>query len=143
MGQNRLVSLSRMSIESDIMRSIDFSEIINDFSRRKTRRVHLQCMYTYIFFHFQYNLGTTIFYLFPLLYLGYTQDEILKKLRTENINRLLIYRTIKGYIYIYAKSVENSPRSGRPTTVRRKPDSPYVKWQGSTLLIVKHCVSRT
>ena len=39
--QNRLVSLSRMSIESDVMRSIDFSEIINDFSRRKTRRVHL------------------------------------------------------------------------------------------------------
>ena len=50
MGQNKLVSLSRMSIESDVMRSIDFSVIINDFSRRKTRRVHLKCMYTYIFF---------------------------------------------------------------------------------------------
>ena len=41
MGQNRLVSLSLMSIECDIMRSIDFSDIINEFARRKARRVHL------------------------------------------------------------------------------------------------------
>ena len=33
--------LNLMSIEYDIMRSIDFSDMINEFARRKARRVHL------------------------------------------------------------------------------------------------------
>ena len=41
MHQNRLVLLSLMRIESDIMRSISFDGIINEFARRKSRKVVL------------------------------------------------------------------------------------------------------
>ena len=39
MKQERLVNLAIMSIESDIMRELDFSDIINDFAARKSRKV--------------------------------------------------------------------------------------------------------
>jgi hypothetical protein len=41
MHQNRLVWLSLMSIESDIMRTISFDDIIDEFARRKSRKVVL------------------------------------------------------------------------------------------------------
>lgn len=41
MHQNRLVWLSRMSIESDIMRTINFDDIIDEFALRKSRKVVL------------------------------------------------------------------------------------------------------
>lgn len=39
MTQERLVSLAIMSLESDILQGIDYSDIINDFARAKSRRV--------------------------------------------------------------------------------------------------------
>lgn len=39
MGQNRLSKLSLLSIESDLLRELDFSELINDFSAKKARKV--------------------------------------------------------------------------------------------------------
>ena len=41
MLQDRLTNLTFMSIESDILRDIDFSDIIRDFSTCKSRRVPL------------------------------------------------------------------------------------------------------
>lgn len=41
MLQERLTSLSLMSIESDVLKSIDFDEVINDFAHLKSRRVPL------------------------------------------------------------------------------------------------------
>ena len=38
MGQERLNWLSLMSIESDILRQIDFSDIIDDFANLKARK---------------------------------------------------------------------------------------------------------
>jgi hypothetical protein len=35
MGQNRQSKLSLLSIESDLFRELDFSELINDFSAKK------------------------------------------------------------------------------------------------------------
>ena len=37
-GQDRLNSLSIMSIESDVLRQLDFSQIIMDFSHLKSRK---------------------------------------------------------------------------------------------------------
>ena len=37
-GQDRLNSLSIMSIESDVLRQLDFSRIIMDFSHLKSRK---------------------------------------------------------------------------------------------------------
>ncbi|GBP10656.1 hypothetical protein EVAR_6226_1 [Eumeta japonica] len=42
MLQERLTSLSLMSIECDILNTIDFEEVINDFAHFKSRRVPLQ-----------------------------------------------------------------------------------------------------
>lgn len=42
MLQERLTSLSLMSIECDILNTIDFEEVINDFAHLKSRRVPLQ-----------------------------------------------------------------------------------------------------
>jgi len=39
MGQNRLSKLSLLSIESDLLRELNFSELINDFSAKKARKV--------------------------------------------------------------------------------------------------------
>lgn len=39
MTQNRLSNLSLLSIESDLLRELDFTEIINDFSLKKARKV--------------------------------------------------------------------------------------------------------
>ena len=39
MGQDRLCNLTRMSIESDIVRKLDFTDIVKDFSTRKARKV--------------------------------------------------------------------------------------------------------
>ncbi|CAM1302470.1 Uncharacterised protein r2_g1238 [Pycnogonum litorale] len=39
MKQKRLVNLAIMSIESDILRELDFSDIISDFAARKSRKV--------------------------------------------------------------------------------------------------------
>jgi len=39
MTQGRLVNLAIMSIESDILREIDFADIINDFAAAKPRKV--------------------------------------------------------------------------------------------------------
>lgn len=39
MGQNRLSKLSLLSIESDLLRELDFNEIINYFSAKKARKV--------------------------------------------------------------------------------------------------------
>ena len=39
MTQERLVNLAVMSIESDILREIDFAAIINDFAVAKSRKV--------------------------------------------------------------------------------------------------------
>ena len=41
MLQDRLNSLSIMSIESDLLRKISYSEIINEFPERKARKVFL------------------------------------------------------------------------------------------------------
>lgn len=42
MLQERLTSLSLMSIECDVLKNIDFEEVINDFAHLKSRRVPLQ-----------------------------------------------------------------------------------------------------
>lgn len=47
MLQERLTSLSLMSIESDVLKSIDFEEVINDFAHLKSRRVPLQRAYIF------------------------------------------------------------------------------------------------
>jgi len=39
MTQERLVNLAIMSIESDILREIDFTTIITDFAAAKSRKV--------------------------------------------------------------------------------------------------------
>ena len=39
MGQKRLTNLSLLRIESDLLRKLDFTDIINDFSSKSTRRV--------------------------------------------------------------------------------------------------------
>jgi len=39
MTQERLVNLAIMSIESDILREIDFTTIITDFATAKSRKV--------------------------------------------------------------------------------------------------------
>ena len=39
MTQERLVNLAIMSIESDILREMDFAAIINDFAVAKSRKV--------------------------------------------------------------------------------------------------------
>ena len=39
MGQTRLSALSRMSMKSDILRSLDFSKLANDFASAKARKV--------------------------------------------------------------------------------------------------------
>ena len=41
MLQDRLNSLSIMSIESDLLRKISYSAIINEFAERKARKVFL------------------------------------------------------------------------------------------------------
>lgn len=41
MGQDRLNNLTIMSLENDLLKTIDFSDIINQFATRKARRVHL------------------------------------------------------------------------------------------------------
>eukprot|EP00918_Siedleckia_nematoides_P050762 GHVU01111159.1.p1 GENE.GHVU01111159.1~~GHVU01111159.1.p1 ORF type:complete len:338 (+),score=47.31 GHVU01111159.1:84-1016(+) len=41
MNQERLVSLARMSLESDILRTVDFSDIVKEFASQKARRVPL------------------------------------------------------------------------------------------------------
>ena len=38
MFQDRLVNLTLLSIESDVMRSIDYTEIIRDFATQKVRK---------------------------------------------------------------------------------------------------------
>ena len=38
MGQARLSALLLMCIESELMRSVDFDEVINDFGAEKSRR---------------------------------------------------------------------------------------------------------
>jgi len=38
MGQARLSALSLMCIESELMRSVDFDDVINDFAAEKSRR---------------------------------------------------------------------------------------------------------
>ena len=47
---------------------------------------------------------------------GSSPTEILKKLSTDNVNRMLVYRTIKRYRD--TGSVNDRHRSGRPTTTR-------------------------
>lgn len=42
MLQERLTSLSLMSIECDILNTIDFEDVINDFAHLKSRRVPFQ-----------------------------------------------------------------------------------------------------
>lgn len=42
MGQNRLNHLSLMSIEIDVLRILDFSGLIKDFSARKSRKKKLR-----------------------------------------------------------------------------------------------------
>jgi hypothetical protein len=39
MGLNRLSKLSLLNIESDLLRELDFNELINDFSTKKARKV--------------------------------------------------------------------------------------------------------
>ena len=39
MKQDRLTYLTIMSIESDILRELDFSGIISDFAKQKSRKV--------------------------------------------------------------------------------------------------------
>ena len=39
MSQNRLNSLSLMSIESDLLRKISYSDIIKDFVEKKSRKI--------------------------------------------------------------------------------------------------------
>ncbi len=41
MGQERLVDLAILGIESDLAKSIDFDSIINSFAAEKARRVVL------------------------------------------------------------------------------------------------------
>jgi hypothetical protein len=41
MGDDRLNMLCLMSIEFDILRDIDFHDIVVDFARRKARKVNL------------------------------------------------------------------------------------------------------
>ena len=41
MTQERLSSLALLSIESDLLRKLDFADIINDFARCKARKVSL------------------------------------------------------------------------------------------------------
>jgi hypothetical protein len=41
MGQNRLSKLSLLSIESNLLRELDFSELINDFSAKKLESFRL------------------------------------------------------------------------------------------------------
>lgn len=41
MLQERLNSLSLMSIESDILKEIDFEEVINDFAHQRSRKKSL------------------------------------------------------------------------------------------------------
>lgn len=41
MLQERLSSLSLMSIESDVLKELDFDEVINDFAHLKARKVPL------------------------------------------------------------------------------------------------------
>ena len=40
-GQGRLNMLSLMSIESDILRTVDFDDVIDDFARMKVRKASL------------------------------------------------------------------------------------------------------
>ncbi|KAF7643708.1 hypothetical protein LDENG_00234940, partial [Lucifuga dentata] len=39
MGQSRLSSLSLMSVESDLVRKIDFDDLVDEFARKKARKV--------------------------------------------------------------------------------------------------------
>ena len=39
MSQERLCSLSLLNIEHDVLRTLDFTSIIEDFAKRKARRV--------------------------------------------------------------------------------------------------------
>lgn len=41
MSEDRLVGLTLLSIESDIMRELNFDDIVNDFANRKARKVCL------------------------------------------------------------------------------------------------------
>ena len=41
MLQERFTNLALLSIESDILREINFDDIINDFANRKARKAHL------------------------------------------------------------------------------------------------------
>ena len=40
MAQKRLSALSLMAIESDLVRDLDFDDLITDFSKRKPRKKH-------------------------------------------------------------------------------------------------------
>jgi len=42
MGQQRLNMLSSMSIERDVLRAIDFDDVVDDFARMKARKASLQ-----------------------------------------------------------------------------------------------------
>jgi len=42
MGQQRLTMLSLMSIERDVLRAIDFDDVVDDFARTKARKASLQ-----------------------------------------------------------------------------------------------------
>ena len=44
MKQERLVNLTIMSIESDILHELDFADIISDFAKRKQEK-YLDCNY--------------------------------------------------------------------------------------------------
>ena len=42
MGQDRLASLAILAIENELLKTIDFSDVISDFSEQKSRRKDLQ-----------------------------------------------------------------------------------------------------
>ena len=41
MSQERLVDLARLSIESDLAKTIDFDDVIRNFARKKARKAPL------------------------------------------------------------------------------------------------------
>jgi len=41
MGQDRLISLMVLSIESDILRGLSFDDLIDEFASKKSRKVPL------------------------------------------------------------------------------------------------------
>ena len=48
MGEDRLCNLSRMAIEYDIVRELDFTDIVKDLSSRKSRKkTFMYCMYVF------------------------------------------------------------------------------------------------